>query len=51
MKNIAGTYNSEKFIMREKKLLTGIPCEKVNALLLDGASKLYAGGQTRLVRP
>ena len=43
MKNIAGTYNSEKFIMREKKLLTGIPCEKVNALLLDGASKLYAG--------
>ena len=43
MNGIAGTYNSEKFIMREKKLFTGPACEKVNVLLLDSKNKLFAG--------
>ncbi|MBR6005346.1 MAG: hypothetical protein IK063_03855, partial [Clostridia bacterium] len=43
MNGIAGTYNSEKFIMREKKLFTGLVCEKVNVLLLDSKNKLLAG--------
>ena len=43
MENIAGTYKSNKFISREKKLFTGLACEKVNKLLLDADGRLFAG--------
>ena len=48
MKNIAGTYNAGRFIMREKKLFTGLACEKVNTLLLDSKNKLFAGTEQGL---
>ena len=43
MENIAGTYKSNKFISRKKKLFTGLACEKVNKLLLDADGRLFAG--------